>query len=234
MTAPARSALLAAGLALAAAAPAGAACRLALSLGIDVSSSVDAREYRLQTLGLAAALTAPEVVAAFLAVSGQPVRLHVYEWSGARQQAVRQDWVTIASEGDLVEVAARLAGQVRSYAQFPTALGFAMLFGGRALAAGGSGCAELKLDVSGDGTNNDGLSPEMARREPALAGVTVNGLVVGASVEMLARYYAQYVIQGPGAFVERADDYVDFEQAMRRKLLRELGVFQMSEMPGGR
>ena len=52
--------------------------------------------------------------------------------------------------------------------------------------------------------------------------------VVGASVDMLARYYAQYVIQGPGAFVERADDYDDFEQAMRRKLLRELGVFQMS------
>ena len=43
------------------------ACRLALSLGLDVSSSVDAREYRLQTEGLAAALIAPEVRGAFLA-----------------------------------------------------------------------------------------------------------------------------------------------------------------------
>ena len=40
---------------------AAAECRLALSLGLDVSSSVDAREYRLQTEGLAAALIAPEV-----------------------------------------------------------------------------------------------------------------------------------------------------------------------------
>ena len=36
------------------------------------------------------------------------------------------------------------------------------------------------------------------------------------------------MIQGPGAFVEEADDYDDFERAMRRKLLRELGVFEIS------
>ena len=215
------------GLALLAAAPAQAACRLALSLGIDVSSSVDAREYRLQTAGLAAALTAPEVAGAFLAVPGQPVMLHVFEWSGWRQQVVRQDWVTIATEGDLAEVAARLAGQARSFEQFPTALGFALLFGGRALAERGD-CVERKLDISGDGTNNDGISPEMARREPGLAGVTVNGLVIGATVSTLARYYRQFVIQGAGAFVEETDAYEGFERAMRRKLLRELGVFEVS------
>ena len=44
----------------------------------------------------------------------------------------------------------------------------------------------------------------------------------------LARYYQEFVIQGPGAFVERADDYADFERAMRRKLLRELGQFDIS------
>jgi hypothetical protein len=69
----------------------------------------------------------------------------------------------------------------------------------------------------------------MARRDPALAGVTVNGLVVGATAVTLARYYRQFVIQGPGAFVEVAEDYEDFEQAMRRKLLRELGLFEISE-----
>ncbi len=221
--------LLAAALTLAA--PAEAACRLALSLGLDVSSSVDAREYRLQTAGLAAALTAPEVVAAFLAVPGQPVMLHIFEWSGWRQQMVRQDWVTIASEGDLVEVAAQLAAQARSYEQFPTALGFALMFGGQMLAKR-TDCARRTLDLSGDGTNNDGISPEMARRDYPLAGVTVNGLVVGATVVTLSRYYRQFVIQGPGAFVEEADDYEDFERAMKRKLLRELGMFDISADEG--
>ena len=204
-----------------------AACRLALSLGLDVSSSVDAREYRLQTAGVAAALMSPEVTAAFLAVPGQPVMLQVFEWSGWQQQLVRQDWVTIAGEGDLAEVAGRLAGQARSFEQFPTALGFALLFGARSLAERGD-CARRTLDVSGDGTNNDGVSPEMARRDPSLAGVTVNGLVVGATVVTLSRYYRQFVIQGPGAFVEEADDYADFERTMKRKLLRELGVFEIS------
>ena len=135
--------------------------------------------------------------------------------------------MTIAGEGDLAEVAAQLLRQARSFEQFPTAIGFALLFGGQALAER-TDCARRTLDISGDGTNNDGVSPEMARREAALAGVTVNGLVIGATVVTLSRYYRQFVIQGPGAFVEEAGDYDDFERTMRRKLLRELGVFQMS------
>ena len=213
--------------ALLAAGPAGAECRLALALALDVSSSVDAREYRLQTEGLAAALLAPEVREAFLAVPGEPVMLHVFEWSGWRQQQVRQDWVTIASEADLEAVASRLAAQARSFAQYPTALGFALLYGGRVLEQRPD-CAKRTLDVSGDGTNNDGVSPEVARRDFPLGDITINGLVVGSNMVTLERYYRQFVIQGPGAFVEAVEDYADFETAMRRKLLRELGVIEMS------
>jgi hypothetical protein len=220
-----RAALLA--IALAAAGPAEAACRLALSLGLDVSSSVDAREYRLQTAGLAAALVAPEVQEAFLAAPGRPVMLHVFEWSGWQQQTDRMPWTAIEAPDDLARVAAHLAGQGRSYEQYPTAIGYALLFGGRALAERGD-CERRTLDVSGDGTNNDGIAPELARREQALAGVTINGLVIGANVATLGRYYQQFVIQGPGAFVEAAADYAGFERAMRRKLLRELGVIEMS------
>ena len=210
-----RAALLLA--ALVAAGPAAADCRLALSLGLDVSSSVDAREYRLQTAGLAAALVAPEVQEAFLASPGRPVMLHVFEWSGWQQQGDRLPWTAIEGPEDLVRVAGLLAGQRRSFEQYPTALGYALIFGGRALAD------------RGDGTNNDGIAPELARRDEGLAGVTVNGLVIGANVATLGRYYQQFVIQGPGAFVESAEDYAGFERAMRRKLLRELGVIEMSD-----
>ena len=205
-------------------------CRLALALALDVSSSVDAREYRLQTEGLAAALVAPEVAEAFLAAPERPVRLLVYEWSGWHQQVVRQDWVTVTGVAELVGVASRLAAQGRSFEQYPTALGMGLLFGARELGRQRD-CAELKLDVSGDGTNNDGVAPDAVRRDaPELfQGITVNGLVIGSDVRVLGRYYRQYVVQGPGAFVEAAEDYADFEAAMRRKLLRELGVIQMSD-----
>ena len=110
------------------------------------------------------------------------------------------------------------------------AIGYALLFGGRSLAERGD-CERRTLDVSGDGTNNDGIAPELARREDALAGITINGLVIGANVATLGRYYQQFVIQGQGAFVEVAQDYDGFERAMRRKLLRELGVIEMSAAP---
>ena len=71
------------------------------------------------------------------------------------------------------------------------------------------------------------------KREFPFEGVTINGLVVGANTATLGRYYREFVIQGPGAFVEQADDYSDFETAMRRKLLRELGVIEMSGQPEG-
>ena len=210
--------------------PAAAACRLALALGLDVSSSVDAREYRLQTAGLAAALVAPEVAEAFLATPESPVMLQIYEWSGWQQQVVRLDWMEVRSEADLVRIAAALGDQKRSFEQYPTALGFALHFGGQSLAT--QACAKRTLDLAGDGTNNDGVSPEVARRDLPVPGITVNGLVIGANVQTLGRYYQQFVIQGPGAFVEVAADYDDFERAMRRKLLRELGVIEMSRGPG--
>lgn len=224
-----RSALLL-GAFVATAAPSEAACRLALSLGLDVSSSVDAREYRLQTAGLAAALIAPEVREAFLAEPDRPVMLQIFEWSGWQQQLERLPWTSIESEGDLFGVAAALGGQSRSFEQFPTAIGHALLYGSRTLGQR-SDCEKRVLDIAGDGTNNDGLAPEFARRDPALQGITINGLVIGANLETLSRYYHASVIQGPGAFVEMAQDYGGFERAMRRKLLRELGVMEMSAAP---
>ena len=49
----------------------------------------------------------------------------------------------------------------------------------------------------------------------------MNGLVIGGDSN-IAIYYRAEVIRGPFAFVEEAENYADFERAMRRKLLREL------------
>ena len=70
-----------------------AACRQALALGLDVSGSVDADEYRLQLDGLAAALASPEVVSALIADAASPVRITVYEWSGPNDQQVLVPWL---------------------------------------------------------------------------------------------------------------------------------------------
>jgi hypothetical protein len=38
----------------------------------------------------------------------------------------------------------------------------------------------------------------------------------------LERYYREKIIQGPGAFIEIADDYDDFARAFLRKLRHEI------------
>lgn len=201
---------------------AGAACRLALLLAMDISSSVDGAEDRLQRQGLARALTAPAVREAFLS-SDEPVALALYEWSGRYQQRLVLPWALIATPADLDAAAARIAGSTRSYSEFPTAMGYAIGYAASVFAKAPD-CLFRTLDISGDGVNNDGFGPDLAYSSFPLDGVTVNGLPVGGHDPDVYTYYEDSVIRGPGAFVERAEDFTDFERAMRRKLIREIGA----------
>jgi len=216
----------AAGLALGLAAPPAAAaeCRLALLLAMDVSSSVDAREDALQRGGLAAALLAPEVRAAFFSAD-LPVALAVYEWSGRYNQEVLLDWLVIDSAAAIRSAAARIANSRRSHDEFPTAIGYALGYGAIML-EDGPDCLTRTIDMAGDGRNNEGFPPAAAYREFPFDGVTVNGLVIDAaefeSETELIPYYRDEVIRGPRAFLEVADGFEDYERAMRRKLEREL------------
>jgi hypothetical protein len=199
-------------------------CRLALAVAMDVSSSVDAAEDILQRGGLVAALTAPEVQSAFFATD-QRVALAVYEWSGRYNQELLLDWTLIDSPGTLLFAAERIAASTRSHNDFPTAMGYALGYGAGLLERAPY-CPFKTLDMAGDGQNNEGFGPAQAYAAFPFEEVTVNGLVVnGADFEAetgLIAFYKREVIRGPGAFVEVAQGFEDYERAMRRKLEREL------------
>ena len=200
--------------------PAGGAfaCRLALLLALDVSSSVDSWEDRLQRDGLAAALRDADVRAAFL--SGGPVALSVYEWSGKHQQHPILNWRMVGTDSDLDEIASAVAASQRIETEFPTAIGYALGYAATRFRTAPA-CRAQTLDISGDGENNDGFPPEMAFKHFPFKDVTVNALVIGAT-PALVTYFEREVLHGPDAFVETARDYPDFQRAMQRKLLREL------------
>ena len=199
-------------------------CRLALLLAVDVSSSVDPTEDQLQRGGIVAALTAPEVQAAFFA-SDQPVVLGIYEWSGRYNQEILLDWTLIDSPNALLFAAETVANSRRSYSNFPTAMGYALGFGAQMLERAPP-CLYKTLDMAGDGQNNEGFPPAAAYREFPFQEVTVNGLVVNAAdfeaETGLIAFYQREVLYGPGAFMEIAQGFEDYERAMRRKLEREL------------
>lgn len=197
-------------------------CRLALLLAMDISSSVSAEEDALQRAGLASALLAPEVGEAIFANPTRHVALSVIEWSGSYQQSVLLDWTLVSSPAALQAVAQQLAESSRSYDEYPTALGFALGYA-RAHFRTAPPCDRQTLDMSGDGLSNEGFDTEIAYATYDYSKIIVNGLVIGAE-ESVLHYYRQNVIRGPGAFVQTATDYRDFERAMTRKLLRELGL----------
>lgn len=203
-----------------------AACRLALVLAIDVSSSVDAKEDALQRGGLAQAFLDDDVRDAFF-ISPDPVALMVYEWSGRYNQVKLLDWTMIETPSDLVTVSATIGNSPRSHNDFPTALGYSLGYAATELQSGPD-CLFSTIDMSGDGINNDGFGPEEAYAAFPLDDVTVNGLVVNAaeftSEVDLITFYETEVIKGPGAFIEVAQGFEDYARAIRRKLIRELSV----------
>lgn len=217
-----------------------AECRQALALGLDVSGSVDQIEYRLQLDGLAQALVDAEVQAAFLQVPERPVRLLIYEWSGLYDQRVVLGWTTVTRSDQLSDIAAQLRNTRQAKAKdATTAISAAMLFGAAQLAQQ-SDCWQKTLDISGDGPANIGAHPDDLT-DAQLGDVTINGLVIGPqsrsntsknlqNVKSLEGYYRSFVLHGPAAFAEVAQDHSDFAAAMRRKLVRELQLPSLSRL----
>ena len=208
-------------------------CRQALALGLDVSGSVDSAEYALQMQGLANALLHPEVQAALLSDTASVVWLSVFEWSGPTSQRLTLPWTRIDSAPAIANVATILREAPRPSGDPSTAIGSSMLYGG-ALLADQATCPRRTLDLSGDGKSNTGPHPRDVDGA-ALAGITVNGLVIGppppngdAIGAELSAYFQAYVLRGPDAFVETARGFADFEATMVRKLKRELQGLVMS------
>lgn len=206
---------------------------------MDVSGSVDQVEYRLQMDGLANALLNPEVQAQVLQNTETPIYLAAFEWAGRTNQRLIFNWTALDSAQTLAGLANRLRVAERGSGPNDTAIGAAML-AGEELFNRLPGCWRYTLDLSGDGTNNNGPEPEVTRNQ--LPGRTINGLVVALDLTVgrderqmelmaLSAYYRKRVIQGPDAFIEVALGFSDFERAMTRKLLRETDTLVLGTGP---
>lgn len=215
------------------------ACRQALAFGLDVSGSVDAREYRMQMGGLAQALGSDTVRAALLERIETPVEILVYEWSGPQDQQTLIPWARISDAATLEAVIAQLQTVQRRPESTPgTALGVAMIRGAQHLAQR-SHCWRQTLDISGDGKSNLGPRPRNVKTMLAATNITINALVIGADdptsgdirqgdIAELSAYFRAEVIIGPDAFIEVALGFDDYASAMEIKILRELNGLVLS------
>ncbi|MDB5318065.1 MAG: hypothetical protein JWO24_3909 [Rhodospirillales bacterium] len=196
---------------------------LALVLAVDASSSVDFDEFGLMMGGYAAAFRDAEVQAALVSGTQGAVSVTLMLWSNIGAQAVGVPWLRIASAADAEALAASIEGCPRLVAAGATALGEAMAAGFALLGGYVGVSARGVMDVSGDGAWNQGRSPGPVRDIGVAAGFVVNGLAVLNEEPDLLRHYEENVIGGPGSFAMETADYASFAEAIRRKLLREIG-----------
>lgn len=205
------------------------ACEVALVLALDVSGSVDAFEYRLQTEGLARAMRAPDVAEAMLRARAA---VTVTQWSGSDQQQVSLPWTRVQEPADLTRLAARIAALPRAFTRGNTAVGAALDHAVDQFGATVRDCARWVVDISGDGDENEGFTIGRARQSALRRGITVNGLAIeGVATGMaITNFYRRWVITA-GGFVITAQGHADFERAMQAKLLRELAPPLAERLP---
>lgn len=201
---------------------------LQLVLAIDTSTSVDEREFALQTEGLANAFLHPDVVNAIRLVGPRGIAVSVTHWAGQNRQSTVVGWHLLHDGQDAAVLAARIAAVPRIIEGLTDIAGAI----DHAAASIGSNAYEGErrvIDISGDGSS-DAASSRAARDNANARGITVNGLVIHqqdyslgelANVD-LREHYANNVIGGPGAFMMTASDFEDFRVAIRRKLVREI------------
>ncbi len=210
----------------------------AVVLAADVSRSIDDGEFALERRGYAEAIESRRLMDTVSTGPHGAIALSYVEWAGEGEQKVVVDWAVIRNDADAYAFAAALTAAPRSFLG-RTAIGSAIDF---AFAVFGETAFETDrrvIDVSGDGTSNQGRLVRDARDAAVGAGAVINGLTifnrraaeVGGYLALhtnppggLAQYYRDNVIGGPGAFVEPIDDFHGFGEAMVRKLVKEIAA----------
>jgi hypothetical protein len=200
-----------------------------LVLAVDISYSMDPEEQALQREGYIAALTSNDFMQALKQGMHGKVAVTYFEWAGASEQRVVVPWRIIEGPESADAFAGEIAAApMRRAAR--TSISGALLFG--AYLFEGSGYRGLRrvIDVSGDGTNNNGPLVALTRDDVLAKGITINGLPImltrpnfgGVDLANLDVYFEDCVIGGPGSFVIAIREREKFKEAIRTKLILEV------------
>lgn len=192
-----------------AAAPSQAAVINEIGIGIDGSGSISSTNFNLQKQAYINVLQDTSIVPQDGTVAVAIVQFA----SGVANVVMPGTVITAASIGGIVAALNGMtqAGGLTDIAGGITALSNALL--GNAIAS-----TRQVIDISTDGFQTVSGNPSTAAQAAVAAGIEqVNCLGVGASANC-------GFIAGAGSFSESATTFADFEDALRRKIVRETQV----------
>ena len=200
-----------------------------LVLAVDISFSMDPEEQRLQRAGYVEALKSQDFVRALKSGVHGKIAITYFQWANSYDQDVLVPWSVIDSEAGARAVADKLAEAPYRRARRTSISGAIDKAMSMFEKNGFSGLRRV-IDISGDGTNNDGRPVAEARDAALKQGVTINGLPLMvrpsnwgfSDISNLDEYYEDCVIGGLGAFVIPIRDRKEFIRATRTKLVMEI------------
>jgi hypothetical protein len=203
---------------------------LELVIAVDVSGSIDPVEARLQRDGYYAAFTNAKVINAIKTGPNRRIAMTYMEWAGSHYQRTVIDWTVIDGAESAQQFVAKLA-DIPPTTQRWTSISGAIDYAMRLFSESPYEGTRRVLDISGDGSNNNGRPIINARDEAVAQGVVINGLPIvndrptswgGMPERDLDKYYENHVIGGPGAFIVVADGFEKFADAILSKLIQEI------------
>ena len=196
---------------------------IALVLAADSSGSISNEDLALQCRGYAQAITSDAFMNAVRSGRHGRIALTFTAWSSAQRQDQIVPWMLIDGISAVRRFASTLLhapGPIPGFTSISGAIDFAR----RILSACGYAADRQVIDISGDGTNNDGRPVTEARDEAIAAGITINGLPIIRAEPDIAAYYARNVIGGEAAFVIVAREISSFHTAVLEKFVTEIAL----------
>jgi len=218
---------------------------LALVLAVDVSTSMDLDEQNLQRQGYVEAFRSPLVHQAIRTGAIGRIAVTYVEWAGAhpRYQKVVVPWTVLEDLKDSASFAERLA-LAPIHRIGGTSISEVIDFSMALLSSSNLRAARQVIDISGDGSNNQGRLVTDARDEAVARGVTINGLPImiresdQRESASLDAYYRDCVIGGVGAFMIPIRERQQFLTETMTKIVREIAGLivpaPMTQPAGGR
>jgi hypothetical protein len=195
---------------------------LELSLLVDVSGSIDSTEYNVQRQGYATTFSNANFYSNVIGAGGS-IAVNYIEWSGAAQQAQVVGWTLINSQASANAFAAAILAAPRDFSG-QTAPGSAINYAVPLFTSNLFDAPKQIIDVSGDGSQNDGASTSAARDAAILAGIDqINGMAILGEVGLLA-WYQNNIQKGPGSFTDSVNgfDTAVFAAAIDAKITKEI------------
>ena len=203
---------------------------LELLLGVDVSGSVDNTEFSLQRQGYIDALNDTDIVNAIVN-SPNGVAVALTYWAST-DNFLEIPWTLLQNTNDISNFANTIANSSRPnnegsgtsvFAPINSSINGFSGDGGASFLTNTFNSNRLVLDISGDGGSNSLLTQD-ARDQAVAQNIIINGLAIEnfSNNTIITDFYNNNVIGGDGAFVETANGFEDFSNAIIRKLEAEI------------